>query len=111
MGGICKRAESGSQGDSLLQGKRAKRLTKLAAAEYVFDDPGDAKEWLSNPHLELAGRTPLEAAQSEIGARNAEHILDRVFYGLPVYLNAAGKGGSVARRPDRTIDSRAGRFG
>lgn len=85
MAGMGKRVEAGSQGPSLPQGKHAQRFAKLAAAaEYVFDDLGDAKEWLHNPHPELAGRTPLEAAQSEIGAHNAEHILDRIFYGLPV---------------------------
>jgi putative toxin-antitoxin system antitoxin component (TIGR02293 family) len=85
MDGMGKRVESESPGPSLPQGERAKCLAKLAtAAEYVFDDLGDATEWLTNPHPELAGRTPLEAAQSEIGARNAEHILDRIFYGLLV---------------------------
>jgi uncharacterized protein (DUF2384 family) len=52
--------------------------------QYVFDDLGDAEECLNKPHPELAGLTPMEAARSEIGARRAAHILDSIFYGLPV---------------------------
>jgi uncharacterized protein (DUF2384 family) len=35
------------------------------------------------PHRELNGKTPLEAAQTEIGARRIEAILNRIFFGLP----------------------------
>lgn len=84
MAGMGERVES--EPPALIQpGRRAKHLAKLAAAaEYVFDDLGDAEEWLNKPHPELAGLAPMEAARSEIGARRAAHILDSIFYGLPV---------------------------
>lgn len=67
------------------EGERTERLARvIAAAEYVWDDTEDAREWLVKPHPELAGRTPLQAAESELGARRVEHILDSLFYGLPV---------------------------
>ena len=67
------------------EGERTERLARvIAAAEYVWDNAKDAREWLRKPHPELDGRTPLEAAESELGARRVEYVLDSIFYGLPV---------------------------
>jgi putative toxin-antitoxin system antitoxin component (TIGR02293 family) len=67
------------------EGARTERLARvIAAAEYVWDDVDDAREWLTKPHPELNGRTPLRAAESELGARRAEQVLDSILYGLPV---------------------------
>ncbi len=69
---------------SKTEGERTERLARvIAAAEYVWDDAGDAREWLTKPHPELDDRTPMQAAESELGARRAEHVLDAIFYGLP----------------------------
>ena len=70
---------------SLSEGERTERLARLiATAEYVLDDPEDAREWLTTPHPELEGRTPLEAAETQLGAQRAEYILDCLLFGLPV---------------------------
>jgi putative toxin-antitoxin system antitoxin component (TIGR02293 family) len=67
------------------EGARTERLPRvIAAAEYVLDDREDAREWLTKPHPELGNRSPLEAAQSELGARRVEQVLDSILYGLPV---------------------------
>jgi putative toxin-antitoxin system antitoxin component (TIGR02293 family) len=69
---------------SKTESERTERLARvIAAAEYTWDDRGDAREWLTKPHSELGGKAPLEAALSELGARQVEEILDRLFYGVP----------------------------
>jgi putative toxin-antitoxin system antitoxin component (TIGR02293 family) len=70
---------------SVDESERTERLARvLAAAEFVWDDRAQAREWMSRPHRELEDRTPLEAARTELGARRVEDLLDRLFYGLPV---------------------------
>lgn len=69
---------------SLHASERTERLARvLAAAEYVWDEPEQARAWMNQPHPELHGRTPLAAAKTELGARSVETILDKLFYGLP----------------------------
>jgi putative toxin-antitoxin system antitoxin component (TIGR02293 family) len=69
----------------LAESERTERLARvIAAAETVWDDQGDAREWLTQPHPELSGRTPIESALTELGARRVEEVLDRLEYGLPV---------------------------
>jgi putative toxin-antitoxin system antitoxin component (TIGR02293 family) len=69
---------------SASESERTERLARvIAAAEYVWDNRDDAREWLTRPHPELEGRPPLEAALTELGARRAEELLDRLFYGIP----------------------------
>lgn len=63
---------------------RTERLARtIAAAEHVWGDHADAREWLTRPHPELGRRTPLEVAMTELGARQVEEILERLFYGIP----------------------------
>jgi uncharacterized protein (DUF2384 family) len=50
-------------------------------AEHVLDD--EARRFLHAPHPELGGRTPIEAAATEQGAREVEAILWKAFYGIP----------------------------
>ena len=69
---------------SRLESERTERLARvIAAAEYVWDDREDAREWLLHPHPELGSRTPFESAFTELGARRVEELLDRLFYGIP----------------------------
>ena len=69
-----------TQGES----ERTERLARvIAAAEHVWNDREDAREWLTKPHPELGKRTPLESAATELGARRVEELLDRLFYGIP----------------------------
>lgn len=66
------------------ESERTERLARvIAAAEHVWDNRDDAREWLTKPHPELENRPPLEAALTELGARRAEELLDRLFYGIP----------------------------
>jgi putative toxin-antitoxin system antitoxin component (TIGR02293 family) len=66
------------------EGARTERLARvIAAAEYAWNDRDDAREWLTRPHAELGRRTPLEAALTELGARQVEDLLDRLVYGIP----------------------------
>jgi putative toxin-antitoxin system antitoxin component (TIGR02293 family) len=67
-----------------VESERTERLARvIAMAEFVWDNRDDAREWLNKPHPELENRPPIEAALSELGARRAEELLDRLFYGIP----------------------------
>jgi len=67
-----------------LHSERTERLARLVAlATEVWGDLDDAREWLASPHAELAGRTPIDAAMTDIGARAAEEVLMRGAHGLP----------------------------
>lgn len=66
------------------ESERIERLARvLAAAEYVLDDRDDARVWMNTPHQELEGKSPLDVARTEIGARRAESILNKLLCGLP----------------------------
>ena len=55
----------------------------VALAEYVWQDPEDARKFLTAPHLELGDRPPIEAAADGSGAGRVEQILQRILHGLP----------------------------
>lgn len=66
------------------QSERTERLARvIATAEHVWGNRADAQAWLAKPHPELENRPPLEAAMNELGARRAEELLNRIFYGIP----------------------------
>ena len=70
---------------SVNESEKTERLARvLAAAEHVWDDRDQAREWMSKPHRELNGLTPLDVARTELGARRVEDLLDKLFFGLPV---------------------------
>ena len=48
------------------------------------DDDAQAKRFLATPHPELGGRKPIEAALTDLGARQVEDVVMRALYGLPV---------------------------
>jgi putative toxin-antitoxin system antitoxin component (TIGR02293 family) len=65
------------------ESERTERLARMiAAAEYTWGNQEDAREWLNRPHPELDGKTPLEMAATELGARRVEELLERLFYGI-----------------------------
>jgi putative toxin-antitoxin system antitoxin component (TIGR02293 family) len=69
----------------VMESERTERLARvIAAAEAVWDDQNDAREWLTRPHPELGNRTPIDCALAELGARQVESLIDRLQYGLPV---------------------------
>jgi putative toxin-antitoxin system antitoxin component (TIGR02293 family) len=70
------------------ESEKTERLARIVAtARYVWDDRGeddrDAREFLNTAHPLLEGRTPLEVAFTELGARRVEELLWKLFYGLP----------------------------
>ena len=70
---------------SVDESEKTERLARvLAAAEHVWDDRDQAREWMSKPHRELQGQTPLDVSRTELGARRVEDLLDKLFFGLPV---------------------------
>ena len=62
--------------------ERLARITALA--QWVWNDEKKAQEFLWRPHPELAGRRPIEAALTELGAREVEEVIERGVHGLPV---------------------------
>jgi putative toxin-antitoxin system antitoxin component (TIGR02293 family) len=66
------------------ESERTERLARvIAAAEHAWSDQQDAREWLTRAHPELGRRAPLDLALTELGARQVEELLDRLFYGIP----------------------------
>ena len=69
---------------SPIESERTERLARVVAmAEDVWEDREQARRFLTTPHPEIGGRTPLDAALTELGARQAEEIMARILYGLP----------------------------
>jgi putative toxin-antitoxin system antitoxin component (TIGR02293 family) len=66
------------------ESERTERLARVVAtAEDVWQDRDQARRFLTTPHPEIGGRTPLDAARTELGARQAEEVMARIVYGLP----------------------------
>lgn len=66
------------------ESERTERLARVVAiAEEVWQDREQARRFLTTPHPEIGGKTPLDAALTELGARQAEEVMARIVYGLP----------------------------
>jgi putative toxin-antitoxin system antitoxin component (TIGR02293 family) len=66
------------------ESERTERLARVVAmASQVWDDRDETRRFLGAEHPALAGKTPLEVAFSELGARQVEELLARIQYGLP----------------------------
>jgi len=69
---------------SAAESERTERIARVVAdAEYVWVDRDDARRFLTSSHPALGGKTPIEAAMTELGARQVEEILAKIFHGLP----------------------------
>jgi putative toxin-antitoxin system antitoxin component (TIGR02293 family) len=69
---------------SATESERTEYLARvIATTEEVFLDRGKAHRWLRATHPELAGRTPLETAAGEFGARRVEALLWEIAHGIP----------------------------
>jgi putative toxin-antitoxin system antitoxin component (TIGR02293 family) len=67
------------------ESERAERLARIVAeARRIWADDDDARDFLTVPHPLLEGRSVLDAAQTELGARRAEEIMAAIEWGLPV---------------------------
>lgn len=66
------------------ESERTERMARvIATAEEVWQDREQARRFLTTPHAEIGGKTPLNAALTELGARQAEEVMARIVYGLP----------------------------
>ena len=69
---------------SAAESERTERLARVVAmAEDVWQDREQARRFLTTPHPEIGGKTPLDAALTELGARQSEEVMARIVYGLP----------------------------
>jgi putative toxin-antitoxin system antitoxin component (TIGR02293 family) len=69
---------------SAAESERTERIARVMAnAEYVWDDREDARRFLTTPHPALRHKTPVDAAMTELGARQVEELLGQIFHGLP----------------------------
>jgi putative toxin-antitoxin system antitoxin component (TIGR02293 family) len=59
---------------------RVQRLFEKALD--VFEDKAAAQSWFSTPQLGLCGKTALEYADTELGAREVENLLGRIEHGV-----------------------------
>ena len=67
------------------QGEQTERLARLFNyARRVFGDIDATHAFLHNPHPELQGRRPVDAALTELGGRAVERVLDALAFGLPI---------------------------
>lgn len=67
------------------ESERAERLARIVTwARGLWGEGADLIEFLTVRHPLLDGRSMLDAAQTELGARQAERILANLEYGLPV---------------------------
>lgn len=68
-----------------LKSHESERIARLARvfdqAADIFEDRGIAMEWLRAENSDLDGRSPLEAAGYDEGARAVEQLLDRMLHG------------------------------
>ena len=63
----------------------AERVARIyAMARALWQDDRAAQRFLLAPHPELRGKSPLDAALTEIGGRQVEEIIERGMHGLPV---------------------------
>jgi uncharacterized protein (DUF2384 family) len=55
---------------------------KKTEAEQVFGDSERAERWLRKERRSFDGKTPLEMAASQDGARRVEEVLMRIDHGM-----------------------------
>jgi putative toxin-antitoxin system antitoxin component (TIGR02293 family) len=65
------------------ESERIYRLARLLArAGDVLESNADAARWLKTSKLYLKGSTPLQFADTEVGARTVERLLGRIEHGV-----------------------------
>ena len=67
------------------ESERLERLARMTAlAEWVWEDPTLANEFLTSAQPQLSGERPVDLARSDLGARQVEELLMKLEYALPV---------------------------
>jgi putative toxin-antitoxin system antitoxin component (TIGR02293 family) len=65
------------------ESQRLYRVVRLFnMAEKIFGSGEHAREWLNTPSGDFEGKSPLDYADNEIGAREVESVLDRIGDGV-----------------------------
>jgi putative toxin-antitoxin system antitoxin component (TIGR02293 family) len=68
---------------SFEESQRLYRIVRLLnMAENLFGSSEHARQWLNAPSRDFEGKSPLEYADNEIGAREVEAVLDRIGDGV-----------------------------
>jgi putative toxin-antitoxin system antitoxin component (TIGR02293 family) len=67
------------------ESERLERIARLSTlAQEVWGSEAQAQRFLTTPHRLLGGRTPLDLAATDLGARRVEDLLWGLEYSLPV---------------------------
>ena len=79
---LARRRQQGRLGKD--ESERVYRIAHLyARAIEVFGTPERARQWLKKPQYALGGVAPLQFADTEPGAQEAERLLGRIAHGIP----------------------------
>jgi putative toxin-antitoxin system antitoxin component (TIGR02293 family) len=66
-----------------IESERVLRIERLLAlATEMLRDGSCARDWLKSPKAALAGQSPLEFADTEVGAREVEQLIGRLRHGV-----------------------------
>ncbi len=84
---IPKRTFVRRRSEGRLKPDESERLWRLGrvfdrAADLFDGEPDAARRWLRAPAKALGGQTPLEAAETEVGAREVEMLIGRIEHGV-----------------------------
>ena len=67
------------------ESERTERVARLFVhARRALGTEAEAREFMTAPHPQLDGRSPLDAAKTDLGTRRTEQILNALEYGLAV---------------------------
>jgi putative toxin-antitoxin system antitoxin component (TIGR02293 family) len=65
------------------ESERTERVARLSVhARRALGTEAEAREFMTTPHPELDGRSPIDAAKSDLGTRRTEQLLNALEYGL-----------------------------
>lgn len=68
---------------SPVESERTERVARLFVhARRALGSAAEARAFMTAPHPRLDGRTPVEAARTDLGTRRTEQILNALEYGL-----------------------------
>ncbi len=71
---------------SRLTSSESDRMVRLArvfaTAVEMIGDETKAVEWLQTPNRALGGQRPIDELDTDVGAREVEHLLGRIAYGV-----------------------------
>jgi putative toxin-antitoxin system antitoxin component (TIGR02293 family) len=68
---------------SPVESERTERIARLFVhARRALGSEVEAREFMTTPHPQLDGRTPIDAAKMDLATRRAEQILNALEYGL-----------------------------